>query len=349
MRILFISVFVVFAAYPLLSQPQGLGAEEDILATYEDLFSAEEPLQLTLKFDVQAFMNNRQQDIYHGAEMTMGVNDDDQLSHSVQIKARESIGRKFCAQPPLWLKIDNTGTQSDPQKDIYLMNLVLPCKDAARYEPYVLREYLAYKLYSIITPLSYRIRLVRLSIIDTGKGNEVTENWAFLQEPDEIMAGRLNGMMIENDQLSIHTVNPDVMNILSMFQLMIGNPDYSVTGRHNLKIMTSKEYGPEGFIPVPYDFDYSGLVNADYAIPSASLGISSVRDRYYLGPCRTKEVHKETIQDLAKFEDKIMAYVKNFEYLDNEEKVDMMNYLDSYFKESMESGFIDQKITPSCR
>ena len=44
-----------------------------------------------------------------------------------------------------------------------------------------------------------------------------------------------------------------------------------------------------------------------------------------------------------------MAYIKDFKYLDDGEKMDMMDYLDSYFEESRKSGFIDQKIALTCR
>ncbi len=75
---------------------------------------------------------------------------------------------------------------------------------------------------------------------------------------------------------------------------------------------------------------------------------TSVQERYYLGLCRPKQVHEETIQELAQFDDEIMEYIKDFEYLDDKEKVDMIEYLDSYFKDSKESWFIDRKITPTC-
>ncbi len=349
MRTLLITILFVFAGFPLLSQQDGVPSYEDIVAVYEDLFSAEEPLYLTLKFDVEAFKKTRHQDVYHNAEMTNEGSDDSQLTNSVQVKARGTIRRKICNLPPILLNIGNSGIKADSLQDVLRMNMVVRCKNAAQYGPYVLREYLVYKIYNIITPLSYRVRLVRLSIIDTGKGNEVTEDWAFLQEPDELMTLRLNSEMINNDKLSMRVVNPEIINSLSMFQYMIGNADYSVTGRHNLKILASKEYGPTGFIPVPYDFDYTGLVDATYAIPGPNLGITSVRERYYLGACRPKQVHEETIQELAQFEDEIMEYIKDFEYLDDKEKVDMIEYLDSYFKESKESWFIDRKIVPTCR
>ncbi len=349
MRTLIITIVFVFAGFPLLSQQEGVPTYEDALAMYEDLFSAEEPLYLTLRFDVKAFKKNRAQDVYHDAVMIHMVGSEFQVSHSVQVKAGGTIRRNFCALPPICLKIGTSGINGDSLQDEIRMNMVLRCKNAVQYEPYVLREYLVYKIYNIITPLSYRVRLVRLSIIDTGKDNEMTEDWAFLQEPDELMTLRLKGKMIENDALSISTVNPEVINSLSMFQYMIGNANYSVTGRHNLKILSLNSGNPSGFLPVPYDFDYSGLVNADYAVPSEALGTSSVRERYYLGPCRPIEVHKETIQKLAQFEDEVMAYIKAFEYLDDKEKVDMNGYLESYFKESRESWFIDRKITPTCR
>jgi len=349
MRTLLITILFVFAGFPLLSQQESVPSYEDTVAVYEDLFSAEEPLYLTLKFDVKALKKKRHQDVYHDAEMTKKVGGDIQESYSVKITATGTFRRDFCTLPPISLQVAHAGIAADSPQDLIRMNMVLPCKNAAQYEPYVLREYLAYKIYNIITPLSYRVRLVRLSIIDTGKDNEVTEDWAFLQEPDELMTLRLDGKMIKNDELSMSRVNPEVFNSLSMFQYMIGNADYSVTGQHNLKILALKEYGPTGFIPVPYDFDYSGLVNTDYALPGEDLGTTSVRERYYLGPCRPNQVHNETIQELAQFEDDIMAYIKAFEYLDDKEKVDMIEYLDSYIKESKESWFIDRKITSTCR
>ena len=134
-----------------------------------------------------------------------------------------------------------------------------------------------------------------------------------------------------------------------MFQYMIGNGDYSVTGRHNLKIIALSSADPQGFLPVPYDFDYTGLVNTKYAIPGETLGISSVRERYYLGLCRPKEAYEKSIRELAQLEDEIVGYIKDFEYLDEREKVDMIEYIDSYFSNSRESWFIDREISSTCR
>ena len=209
MRTLLITILIVFAGFPLLSQQVGVPSYDDIVAEYEDLFSVEEPLYLTLKFDVNAFKKTKRQDVYHDAEMTKLVSDDLQVTNSVQVKARGTIRRKICNLPQISLNIGNSVIKADSLQDVFRMNMVVRCKNAAQYEPYVLREYLAYKIYNFITPLSYRVRLVRLTIIDTGKDNEVTEDWAFLQEPDELMTLRLNGIMIKNDKLSMVSMRPD--------------------------------------------------------------------------------------------------------------------------------------------
>ena len=99
-------------------------------------------------------------------------------------------------------------------------------------------------------------RLVRLNLLIPAKDNETTEDWAFLIEPMDLMAARLNATDIKSEKLSMRTVNREDMDLVALFQYMIGNGDFSVTGRHNLKILAVKPPGPQGFVPVPYDFDY---------------------------------------------------------------------------------------------
>ena len=63
---------------------------------------------------------------------------------------------------------------------------------------------------------------------------------------------------------------------------MIGNTDWSVPNQHNCKVLSGMniEHSDLGTI-VPYDFDYSGLVDADYAVPYEGLALESVRERRY--------------------------------------------------------------------
>lgn len=348
-NLIFLICFTLCSASQLTAQIDYQPTFEDTLEVYEGLFLYEEPLHLTMKCDLKTFKRTRQDEKYQEAEMTCQVNDTFQVTHPVRIKARGFFRRDNCALPPFWLNIRYSGIEADSLQGIRRMKMVIRCRNSATYNNYVLREYLVYKIYNLVTPYSFRVRLVKLKFVDTGKNNRATEDWAFMIEPADYMCKRLNCEFIKSDKLSIRTVNRKMMDRVALFQYMIGNGDFSVTGRHNLKILTLEDQGISGFVPVPYDFDFTGLVNAHYAAPREALGINSVRERYFLGPCRHRNTQHETIRNFAIYREEIFEYINGFEYLDEREKMDMIGYLESYFSESEDERFIEREIAPTCR
>jgi len=321
---------------------------EDTISPLEGLFDVEEPLHLTMKFDIKKFQKTRRVGNYQEAELINQSNDTFRVSYPVRVKARGIYRKANCATPPFFLNIRHSGLKTEELKGIRRIKTVIRCRPASSYEDYVLKEYLIYRIYNLITPLSYRTRLVRLKLIDTGRKNIESEDWAFLIEPDEMMAARLGAKVVKSDRLTMRTVNENVMDQVALFQYMIGHGDYSVTGRHNLKILAVLTPEISGFAPVPYDFDYSGLVNTVYAAPRESLGISSVRERIYLGPCRTENVHQEKADSFKQYKEEISDLILNFEYLDEDGKMDMVGYIDSFFNELEDDNFVERKILSTC-
>ncbi len=334
---------------PLTAQYEIQASFEDTLEVYECIFDLDEPLYLTMEFDVKTFQRSRRKEKYQPAKMTCVINDTFQVTHPVRVKARGIYRKDNCTIPPFWLNIRYSGIEAEDLNDVRRMKMVTRCRSALQYEDYVLREYLVYKIYNLISPYSFRTRLVRLRFIDTGRKNKLTENWAFLIEPNDVLASRLNGRIVKSDMLSMRTVNRQIMDQMAMFQYMIGNGDYSVTGRHNLKILAMSAPGPVGFVPVPYDFDYTGLVNAHYAIPGDVLGINSVRERYFLGPCRNDRLYMEAISDLEIFREEIIELINEFEFLDEDAKLDMTAYVEGYFFQASRENFIERNIATTCR
>jgi len=186
-----------------------------------------------------------------------------------------------------------------------------------------------------LIPCSYRTRLVRLKFVDTGRNMRETIQWAFIIEPDDLMAGRTRNTVVKSDELAMRMLNREAMSRLAMFQYMIGNGDYSVTGRHNLRILDTGTGGRLGYIPVPYDFDYTGIVNAPYAVPGETLGIESVRERYYLGPCRNPNEYQLVINELRGLEEEMEA--------------DMIGFIQSFFVTADNQRFIEREIESTCR
>ena len=103
---------------------------------------------------------------------------------------------------------------------------------------------------------------------------------AFFIESEQEMASRLGGRPVKPRIISPKGMDSTAYDRMCLFQFMIGNTDFGAYTRHNVKVVGFKGRPP---IPVPYDFDYSGLVAADYAIPSTDLPIQNVEERYFLG------------------------------------------------------------------
>lgn len=348
-RCLFLGIVIALSVQQLSAQYDDQPTYEDTVEVYSDVFYIEEPLNLTIKFNIKDFQKSRKEEKYHPAEMTCHVSDTFCVTHPVRVRARGKFRRDNCTMPTFWVNIRYAGIEAEELRNITKMKMVSRCKDAAQYKDYVLREYLVYKILNLLTDYSFRVRLVRVKFVDTGRKNKEYEDWGFFIEPEKMMVDRLGAVAIKSDKLSIRTVNEQMMDQAALFCYMIGQGDFSVTGRHNLKVLAVKEDGPRGFIPVPYDFDFCGLVNTEYAAPRESLGISSVRERYYLGPCQSQPKLQKAIADLSSSQDEITELIMNFEYLDQEAKEDMVTYLDSYFEEAADEQFIETRIAPTCR
>ena len=303
----------------------------DTIDTSLDLFGETKPMHITLTLDLKKYQREKYKGKYMPVHFQYRLNDTLYLEKDLQLKARGDFRRSHCSLAPFWLDVRNVDLKSDDLQDIKRVKIVTHCKGSQAYEEYVLKEYLCYKIYNIISPVSFRVRLVRMTYVDTGRKNKVTEGWAFMIEPEEMLAQRMNAVVVKRDDLSTRLLRPWEIDILALFQYMIGNVDYSVFGRHNVKFLGMPGYGAAGYTPVPYDFDYTGLVDTYYAIPSDNLSIKSVTERYYLGPCREDKAYQAAIDHINLCREEILQMVKDFEYLDQKYKKNVIAYLEQYF------------------
>ena len=99
---------------------------------------------------------------------------------------------------------------------------------------------------------------------------------------------------------------------------------------------------------MPYDFDYSGLVDAYYAVPAEVLDINTVRERYYLGPCRSDDDFELAVGQLNLYREEILQMVRDFEYLDKKIKKSVVSYLEEYFEEAEHQGSLIFGMQRTC-
>jgi hypothetical protein len=321
----------------------------DTIVTSLDIFDEQDPMEVTLILDLKKFQREKFKGEYIPATFIYHLNDTLTQEHSIRIKARGNFRRQHCSFAPFWLNIRKADVANEHLQNINRIKVVTHCNGSRGYADYVLKEYLTYRIYNLLSPVSFRVRLLKMRYVDTGRKNRVTENWAFMIEPEELLAERLEGIAVKRDDLSMRHMVAEDMDRVAQFMYMIGNPDYSITGRHNVKILGIGNYGGRGYTPVPYDFDYSGLVNTYYAIPSDDLGIESVRERFYLGACRSDQAYQRAMDELAGHREEILNLVQEFPLITDKVSREMVSYLESYFMEAEGRNFIKFNLRSTCR
>ena len=100
---------------------------------------------------------------------------------------------------------------------------------------------------------------------------------------------------------------------------------------------------------IPYDFDYAGIVNTNYAVPDPQLGISSVRERVYRGVCIQEYQIKEEVKKFIEKKKEIYALYENSELLDKNNKRNSINYLDSFYDIIESENRLKRNILDACR
>ncbi|QBA65305.1 hypothetical protein [Muriicola soli] len=261
------------------------GQEE--LSTQSDtflpkLFRQELPLQIKLQYSNKQVKRETNDSTYL-TSMIWFEDDSAWDSLPVQIRARGNFRRKTCYFAPLKLKFPKSQIKGTLFEGSRKLKLVLPCLLDRNTSDYVLREYLAYKLYETIAPYHFKVRLTEISLAEARGKREVTHNvFGFLIEDMDYLTVRYKGQEIKR---LIHPLQHDPISSIQndFFEFMIANTDYSTKQQHNQKLL----FAENKIIPLPYDFDMCGLVNAPYAavtnIQNLSGSISMVTDRIYKG------------------------------------------------------------------
>lgn len=333
--------------YSQIDNAQNL--KNDTILFTPDFFDQNEPLELTLEFNVKKLMIEKAKEEYLPAKLIYFTNDVARIEKAVRIKARGESRQRHCYLPPFWLNIKKSNINDDNLLDSKKIKIVTLCRNNSEYNRYLLKEYLIYKLYNIITDKSFRVRMLEINYIDTERKNKESRSWAFMIEPEDMLSKRLDALPINIDNLNYRHVDRLGADMMCLFQYMIGNTDFTVNGRHNVKLLKYKDFTKPLLLPVPYDFDFAGLVNADYANPAEILDLENVTERYYLGICRTDEEYQEVIDLFKKKKEAIYNFIESFKYLDNRSKRETLRYLDEFYNELDKDDFIERKLRKTCR
>ena len=294
------------------------------------MFTDDKVLQLKLVVNYQKLLKDRGDErSYHGGVLsyTDATGAAIDLPLKVMVRGNRRRDPSVCRFPPLML---NFIRKAMPEGTIFAgqnkVKLVTHCIG----DEYVLREYLVYKVYNLLTEQSYRVRLCQVEYADSLGKRKTEQHYAFMIEDDKDMAARSEAKLIPKKRIvRMERTDQRVMARLALFQYMMGNTDWSVPFRHNIDLMASDSLALP--IPVPFDFDYAGMVATPYATPPPELGIKSVKQRLYRGYNFPESIHRETTNTFNSLRTPIYALYKQCEPLSKAGLKQSLKYLDTFY------------------
>lgn len=241
------------------------------------------------------------------AHLTFVDNQGKEQSWDLDISIRGKFRRSRCSFAPLKFNFSKKDLTAAGLDTFDKYKLVSACSESASAEELILKEYLAYRSYSLLTEASFRVQLLKITFQDSnGKHADRTET-AFIIESTKEMAARLGGEEIDDALgLPAEAFNAKAEATHSLFQYLIGNGDWSMPLVRNVKFVKM----PDGLItPVGYDFDFSGWVGAPYASPVSEVGQTSIYERVYLGYTQSDALMRETSQNFREHRKEIISLV----------------------------------------
>lgn len=276
---------------------------------------------------------------------------------AMTVERRGKKRQEACRFPPIRLRFEKEAVKGSAFRGQKSLKMVTHCARSDRYDQFYVLEMLIYRMYNRLTEYSFRVRPLQVEYVDSDDGEVVDERFAFLIEDDSDVAKRNGLKKIDIGRVSVGQLEPQAGTLMALFQYMIGNADWAALSGpdpskccHNIKLVGPEPLQPGDLaVPVPYDFDSSGLVDADYAYPNAVLGITSVTQRVYRGYCAHNGALAAARQALFDHEAAYVALIENEQRLTSRSKKKAIRYLGKYFDIARDSGKFERYVIEQCR
>jgi len=298
------------------------------------LFDGETSLSMTLNYSKKDLLKFTNDSTYIKSNISYTEKDGGIKNMDVEMRARGNYRRTHCYYLPLWIKINKAVSKGSIFEDDKKIKIVLPCLKSKKSNDNIVKEYLAYKIFECLSPYYFEAKLIPIHLEEQINDKTIDHNlMAILVQDDKQLAVSFQGNIIKRN---IHPNGQDPVSSVrnALFQYMIGNTDYSAAYQHNEKIF----FIDKKIVPVPYDFDMSGLVNPSYAIVSVvnnvELPISRVTQRMYRGFDRDEEVVQQVRQEFLDRQSEVFNIIDQNEifFEDPKEFIEAREFLSDFYQ-----------------
>lgn len=326
------------------------------------LFASHGTLTLTVEAPLATIFRERGQNSEEYRGKVVDHQREGQVSLGVDIRTRGKtrLSRRICQFPPLRLDFPRQQAEATVFRGQDKVKLVSHCQDdRSEYEQYVVQEYLVYRVLNLLTDLSFRVRLARITYVDTDAKRDTVTRYGFLIEGDEMMAARNGWQALAVPAIPRVMADPEYLALVGVFQYLIGNPDWSAFGVapdedeccHNTQPVGTQA-GP--VFSVPYDFDVTGAVYTRYADglfrpQDRNLGIRTVRDRVYRGFCASAGYLPQVFGLFNQRREAIYALYREQAHLGPKIVEQTLKYFDEFYHRINDPRTIAKAFGATCR
>jgi hypothetical protein len=295
--------------------------------------SYQDAIDVIIVTNLDSLINERRRNSYQYAQFIYKNKQGEEITRKLKVKPRGKYRRRVCDFPTIKLNFSKKELKANGFLKFDDYKLVTHCLDDEEIsKENVLREYLIYKMYNLLSEYSYKVQFLNITYIDINDSSYQLKRAGFLIEDTAELENRLAIEVHSKSRLPIDSFNIHQYNFVSLFQYMVGNVDWSATP-FTKNVKTFKSPVSNRFHLIPYDFDFSGLVSPSYQRLAEHLNQKSARERFFLGHLsKPSDLEKQ----FAQFETKkapLFDYVKNFKLLSKSSKKDMLKYLQSFYKD----------------
>jgi hypothetical protein len=348
--------FLVLAWWLVVAANAAVAADDDSPKPAK-LFSSEDTLAITL---TAPWRQLERDESYQGAYPAR-IQYRDESGGDVELDLtveRRGVKRQVaCSFPPIRLRFEKETVKGTTFRGQTSLKMVTHCEKSARFDQYYVLEMLAYRMHNLLTEYSFRVRPLEVTYLDSDTGKTGKSRFAFLIEDDSDVAKRNDLKKLKIPSVSASRLEPEVASQFALFEFMIGNVDWAATAGpdpeeccHNVKLIAPRPLEQDdSIIPLAYDFDSAGLVDAPYAAPPNGLPINSVTQRLYRGYC----VHNASLptarQDILERESALRALIAAEDRLASGSKKKADRYLDDFFDILKDPGDFEKYVTEKCR
>ena len=296
---------------------------------YDSLFIDQKPLKIRLNYSNNNLNKNTNDSTLMKTKLFF-IQENKNKEIDVSVRARGNFRRKHCYFTPVKIKIKKRDASNTIFSDNRTLKLVLPCKNDKDKNDNILKEFIAYKIYEIISPFYFKTRRLEINYTDQKRKNQKNFNLiGFFIEDDDKVAKRFDSKIIKRKISPLAMDDFNSVN-LSFFNFLIGNTDFSSAHQHNGKLL----FYEKKIIPIPYDFDLTGWVKPKYGSGITNRLGYSFEERNYIGFKRENSIYSKVRNHYLTLKEKILKtvelYESEFEY--KKSYYLMMNYLGEFYE-----------------